>query len=140
DVTYYPPPVTASGDISLPVTVPASATVGQVFEVTLRNWNKCNPYDANLLDGNLNPTNLVDGDNAPVTQIAHILVVEAPEPHFTTKKGSYSNPVNSTQFCPGEQIYFNNTTDNGYSYEWSFVHPLGNPIPNRNGKNITNSF
>lgn len=64
-------------NISLPVYSPSSALVGQFFEVTLRNWNYCNPYDDPNVPGP--PADLINGDFPPIITTAIILIVPYPD-------------------------------------------------------------
>lgn len=119
-VDIIPEPALASDAISLPIYVPTTANVGEIFEITLRNWNKCNPY---ATDGSLDPVNgnYADGDSLPVTQTAHILVVAPPETKFETRSSGTS--PEKTQFCPDESVYLKNqtTTSGGViAYTWTF--------------------
>lgn len=69
---FYGPVVPAPGpvygpqppnNVSLPVYAPNTALVGQFFEVTLRNWNVCNPYDDPNIPGP--PADPINGDYPP---------------------------------------------------------------------------
>src|SRR5690606_37827181 len=54
--------------------------------------------------------------------------VDAPTPEFTIGRNGNSNSPTSDKFCPGETVYFRNTTnDNGvqYTYSWRFTGPDG---------------
>ncbi|MBL6449490.1 PKD domain-containing protein [Fulvivirga sp. 29W222] len=121
-------PIYAPGDLSLPVNVPVttSADIGKEFQITLKNWNQCNPYDNDITDGNaFNPVSgdLVNGDNAPQTLNARIVVVDAPQPDYQTHLGNAAGPVQST-FCVEEDIYFEDLTPPiagaGFNYTWEF--------------------
>lgn len=61
-------------ELSFPISYGSNSTIGEIFEVTLRNWNTCNPYDNNPFDG-MPPANVQDGDNTPVTAIAKIEII-----------------------------------------------------------------
>ncbi len=83
---FYGPVVPAPGpvygpqppnNVSLPVYAPNTALVGQFFEVTLRNWNVCNPYDDPNIPGP--PTDPINGDYPPITTTAIILIVPYPD-------------------------------------------------------------
>ncbi len=69
-------PVTGSGVWSDVINVAADKAIGQYFEVTLRNWNYCNPYDDPNIPGT--PADPVNGDNPPVETSAIILIVGYP--------------------------------------------------------------
>ncbi len=65
-------------ELTYPISYPGGvAAIGDVFEITLRNWNICNPYDT-LPDGNP-PTDPVNGDFPAITTEA-ILNVIGPTP------------------------------------------------------------
>jgi large repetitive protein len=102
---------------SLLVSVPATAQVGELFEITLRNWNSCNPYDDPTLPGG--PANAQDGDYAPVTNVAIIKIIPRPEGTITTKN---KDGVATDSFCPGERVRFEgNKIENGVGqvrYDW----------------------
>jgi hypothetical protein len=82
------PPNTVTFDMQMPV----SASVGERFEVTLRTWNTCNPYDINLFDGNgLNPfagspvfdvygDGSVMANSNPDEETFDIVIVDSPPP------------------------------------------------------------
>lgn len=83
---YYGAVVEATGpvygpqppnNISLPIYCPNTALEGQFFEVTLRNWNYCNPYDDPNIPGP--PSDTVNGDNPPLVTTAMILIVPYPD-------------------------------------------------------------
>ncbi|MBN2668050.1 MAG: PKD domain-containing protein [Bacteroidales bacterium] len=81
---------------------PATAQVGQFFEVTLRNWNFCNPYDDPSLPGP--PADLINGDFPPIETTAMILIVDTPQTQIT--------PVGP--FCANDpQIWLNGTPAGG---------------------------
>lgn len=114
--------------------------MGRYFEVTMRNWNVCNPYDDPTMAGP--PADLINGDHPAVETTAILLIVPPPAPVFTPRRNNLGGPE-SYKFCPGERIYFNNATPNGsYTFNWSFTPPVGSdPIANRTGRHIdTNLF
>jgi hypothetical protein len=84
---YTPPP---PGTIALPtptntfsITIPPTAIVGQIFEITMEYWNVCNPYSGGSYD--------VAGTDGSVRTTARITVVAQP-----------AAPVGSTQtVCNG---------------------------------------
>jgi gliding motility-associated-like protein len=121
-------PVAAPGQLSLPVNVPVTLPVdiGKEFQVTLKNWNQCNPYDNVLNDGNaFNPVNgdLVDGDNIPQVTTARIVIVDTPKPNYVTRLGNAAGPIQSV-FCAGDAIFFDNETPAiagaAFDYTWEF--------------------
>lgn len=131
-------PVAAPGMTTLPIHIPATLPVdiGKEFQVTLRNWNQCNPYDNNVLDGNgFNPVggDLVNGDNPAQTTTARVVVVPAPQPDYVTRLGGAGGPLQSV-FCIGDAIYFDNNTPPiggaSFQYTWEFFdNPTGAGVP-----------
>jgi PKD repeat protein len=74
-------PVTGSGVWSDVIFVANDKLVGQYFEVTLLNWNYCNPYDDPAIPGP--PHDRVNGDHPPVETTARILIVPYPDATIT---------------------------------------------------------
>ncbi len=84
-IEHIPGPIEspiAPYNTSLEITIPDDRDVGEFFEVTLRNWNVCNPYDDNLSDG-LPPVDEENGDYAPVTITAMAIIVDLPDATIT---------------------------------------------------------
>ncbi|WP_430936054.1 PKD domain-containing protein [Saccharicrinis sp. 156] len=80
-IDYMPGPVEAPSapyNTTLDIYIPTGHPVGAFFEVTLRNWNVCNPYDADLYDG-LPPADPINGDFPPVTTTAQAIIVDLPD-------------------------------------------------------------
>lgn len=88
-------------NISLPVYSPNTALVNQFFEVTLRNWNYCNPYDDPNIPGP--PVDLVNGDYPPIITTAMVLIVPYPDATIQPVGPFCSNapPVTLTAATPG---------------------------------------
>jgi PKD repeat protein len=80
-VIMLPGPVTGSGVFSDLINVANDKLVGQYFQVTLRNWNYCNPYDDPNIPGP--PADPVNGDHPPVVTTAIILIVPFPDATIT---------------------------------------------------------
>lgn len=74
-------PVTGSGVWSDVINVANDKLIGQYFEVTLRNWNYCNPYDDPGIPGS--PRDRQNGDHPPVVTTARILIVPYPDATIT---------------------------------------------------------
>jgi len=70
-------PVTGSGVMSKVINVTSDKQVGEYFQVTLRNWNYCNPYDDPNIPGP--PKDRANGDHPPVVTTAKILIVDYPD-------------------------------------------------------------
>jgi hypothetical protein len=142
-------PVLAPGQISLPINVPITtpADLGKEFIITLKNWNQCNAYDNNLVDGNpFNPVsgNLINGDNAPQITTARIVIVPAPQPDFLTRLGDATGPVQAV-FCVGDNIYFDNETPAiagaSFANTWQFFdNPTGVGAPLTTSTNTDPTF
>lgn len=81
DVITLLGPVTGSGVWSDVINVAADKALGEYFEVTLRNWNYCNPYDDPNIPGG--PADPVNGDHPPVVTTAIILIVPYPDATIT---------------------------------------------------------
>ncbi len=126
-IDYLVGPIETPNAQSLVVDVPNTTTqtdVGKVFEITLRNWNVCNPYDANIADGDPNnPTtgNMMDGDSIPIYTTATIIIVDKVVPDFNTTKADGSL---ETVFCINETINIDDLTSTvggaTYAYAWKF--------------------
>jgi hypothetical protein len=80
-VITLPGPVTGSGVYSDILNVASDKNIGQYFQVTLLNWNYCNPYDDPNIPGP--PTDTVNGDHPPVKTTAIILIVPYPDASIT---------------------------------------------------------
>ncbi|MBX2910598.1 MAG: PKD domain-containing protein [Cyclobacteriaceae bacterium] len=144
-------PVLAPGQVALPVNVPvtAPADIGKEFEITLKNWNQCNAYDNNILDGNpFDPVggDLVNGDNPPQVITARVVIVDAPQPDFLTRLGGAGGPVQNV-FCVGDNIYFDDETPPiggaSFQYSWEFFDNgtgMGAPLSTSNNQNPTFAY
>jgi gliding motility-associated-like protein len=98
-----------TGDLDAPAN-PANI-VGSRFEITMFNWNVCNPWNGDVL----NP-NYADAIQTP----AYITIVDAPNPTFITRRNGFGGAA-TKNFCIGETVYFdNNTTGGADEYEWTF--------------------
>jgi PKD repeat protein len=80
-IITLPGPVTGSGVYSDMINVANDKLIGQYFQVKLRNWNYCNPYDDPNIPGP--PADPVNGDHPPVVTTAIILIVPYPDATIT---------------------------------------------------------
>ena len=80
-IITLPGPVAGSGVYSDLINVANDKLIGQYFQVTLRNWNYCNPYDDPNIPGT--PLDPVNGDHPPVVTTAIILIVPDPDATIT---------------------------------------------------------
>ena len=81
DIVTLLGPVTGSGVWSDVINVANDKLIGQYFQVTLRNWNYCNPYDDPNIPGR--PRDRENGDHPPVVTTAIILIVPYPDATIT---------------------------------------------------------
>ncbi|MFZ2906482.1 MAG: PKD domain-containing protein [Cyclobacteriaceae bacterium] len=129
-------PFPADGPVSttFPMSAPADVAnlVGNRFEVTLFNWNICNPWNGDTANPNYEDA---------VTTTGYIVIVAAPAPAFVTEDNTGAATKN---FCIGETIFFNNNTPNlnAYAYTWEFYDDAAGTIliDTRNQSNPTFAF
>jgi len=111
-VDNLPPPLVEDpNNISFPISaVQDGANVaGNTFQVTLYNWNECNPY---IPDGFGNP-NYADAISINAT----ITLVGAPDPQFDVQNDL--GTINPPQFCIFENVNVINSTGPGpFDYNW----------------------
>ena len=111
-VVTVPVPANGPNALTFPMNAPANTSnlIGSRFEITLFNWNVCNPWNGDPLNPNY--------EDAVRTR-GYIVIVEAPAPVFITRD---ANGNAKTDFCIDEQISFRNNTPNvaSYSYTWEF--------------------
>lgn len=129
DIEEVPFPANGPISVSLPMNAPADLAnaVGDVFEVTLFNWNICNNWNGDVANPNYEDAIMTRG---------YIRIVDGPSPAFVTEDDS-GNPT--TDFCIGEVVHFNNNSTNADSYTWEFyddaagtvlLSTSSNPNPN----------
>ena len=92
-IEVIPIPADFPNQTSYAISAPAGGVAGDIFEITLRNWNVCNPYDNYPSDG-IPPADLVNGDNPPITTTARIEII-APPPVTTQSL---------RELCTGESV------------------------------------
>ncbi len=111
-VEAIPFPADGPSATSFPMNAPANVLnlVNNRFEITLYNWNVCNPWNGDALNPNY--------EDAVLTR-AYIRIVDAPSPAFETRDDQGTPTVD---FCINETIHFANQTPNtgSYSYSWTF--------------------
>lgn len=100
-IITLPGPVSGSGLWSDIINVANDKLLGQFFQVTLRNWNYCNPYDDPNIPGP--PVDPVNGDHPPMVTTAIILIVAYPDATITPIDTLCQNhpPVVMTAHDPG---------------------------------------
>ncbi|TRX62071.1 PKD domain-containing protein [Fulvivirga sp. M361] len=113
-IETVPFPANAPISQSFPMNAPANMAnaVGNQFEITLFNWNICNPWNGNTANPNY--------EDAVMTT-AYITIVDAPDPDFLTREDNAAGDVTDI-FCIGQTIYFDNETTNtaGLGFTWEF--------------------
>ena len=95
-------PADGPNQISWFISAPAGGVAGDIFEITMRNWNICNAYDNNPFDS-IPPSDTIDGDNEPITTTALIEIITTPPVII--------NP--SLEFCVGNPIILTLSTSGG---------------------------
>ncbi len=90
--------------VSYPIIAPPGGVAGDVFEITMRNWNICNPYDMNPFDG-LPPADPVNGDFPPIITHAWVEIISTP-PNVPTPYNEYCayEPVTLNASGPTDTI------------------------------------
>jgi PKD repeat protein len=108
-------PVTGSGVFSELINVAGDKLTGQYFQVTLRNWNFCNPYDDPDISGP--PSDPVNGDHPPVVTTAIILIVPYPDATITPVDTLclYSDIVTLHAHDPGGTWSGDGVLNNGFN-------------------------
>jgi PKD repeat protein len=91
NVITLPGPVTGSGVWSDVINVANDKQIGEYFQVTLRNWNYCNPYDDPTIPGG--PRDKENGDHPPVVTTAIILIVPYPDATITPVSPMCENDI-----------------------------------------------
>jgi gliding motility-associated-like protein len=105
-IVRIPIPADGPNQITFPISAPAGGVAGDIFEITMRNWNVCNPYDKLPTDG-IPPADLINGDNAPIETTARIEII-APPPVVVS---------NLFEFCTSENILLT-ATAGGAQVRW----------------------
>jgi PKD repeat protein len=141
-IITLPGPVTGSGVFSDMINVANDKLIGQYFQVTLRNWNYCNPYDDPNIPGP--PSDPVNGDHPPVTTTAIILIVPDPDPTITPVDTLCidSAPVTLRAHDPGGTWSGDGVTDDSFDPGSAGVgnHTVRYDITDSNGCNATDQI
>lgn len=113
DVLEVPFPADVPNNVSLPISAPANVlnTIGSTFEVTLFNWNTCNPYNGDPADPNYEDA---------VSEVVVFNIIPPPVPSYISRDGG-AGGATLTDYCINTDIYFDNLTAGGpYVYTWEF--------------------
>jgi PKD repeat protein len=128
-------PVTGSGVLSDIINVANDKLLGQYFQVTLRNWNYCNPYDDPNIAGT--PADPINGDHPPVVTTAIILIVPYPDATILPVDTLCANsaPVILSAHDPGGTWSGNGVSGNTFnpSIAGAGNHTIRYSITNTNG-------
>jgi len=115
-------PFPADGPVSFtfPMSAPADMAnaIGNRFEITMFNWNVCNPWNGSTANPNYEDA---------ISTTGYIVIVEAPAPIFETED---VNGVKTKDFCIGETIHFDNDTPSqgSYNYTWEFYDDVAGTV------------
>jgi gliding motility-associated-like protein len=101
-IVEVPMPADGPNQSSWAISAPPGGEAGDIFEITMRNWNICNAYDNNPFDSNP-PADIIDGDNPPITTTALIEIITTPP--------EIANP--SLEFCAGSPVNLALSTSGG---------------------------
>ena len=126
-IIEIPIPADGPNQTSWSISAPAGGIAGDIFEITMRNWNMCNPYDRNPFDGTP-PSDLIDGDYEPITTTALIEIITTPP--------VISNP--SLEFCMESNINLTLSTSGG-TVNWYTDSLMTNHIHTGNSFDPTGS-
>lgn len=133
-IEAIPTPALGPVSVSFPMNAPADLAnlVGNTFEITLYNWNFCNPWNGDPV----NP-NYIDA----IATTAFIVIVDAPTPSFVTRRGDAAGAITTT-FCIGEDIYFDNQTAaaGGLDFVWELFDDVLGTIPFANSTDLNPTF
>ncbi|WP_420319217.1 PKD domain-containing protein [Ekhidna sp.] len=121
---------------TFPLSAPANAAniIGTTFEVTLFNWNTCNPYNGDPIDPNYEDA---------VSETLIIEIIPPPNPSYIARE---DGPGGATpaEFCINSNIYFDNQTAGGpFTYFWQFFDGPADSDPlagTSNAENPTFAF
>jgi gliding motility-associated-like protein len=112
-VEMVPFPAEVPTAVSFPMNAPANAlnAIGNRFEVTMYNWNVCNPWNGDVMNPNYEDA---------IATTGYIVIVDAPNASYFTRD---AEGVTTTDFCIDETIYFRNTSGGtGFDYQWTFFN------------------
>ena len=95
--------------------------VGQYFEITLRNWNYCNPYDDPTIPGG--PRDRENGDHPPVVTTARVLIVDYPDATITPVSPVCENTIPFTLIAATSGGTWSGAGINGDTFSPSVAGP-----------------
>ncbi len=103
----------------------SNTAAGQTFDITLRSWNACNPFDDPDIPGTPSFADAANADNDPVETVITIEIVPAPnpDPEVRDNGGSWRDNTNNpaATFCAGDPVRFRHKPGvSGDSYAWDF--------------------
>lgn len=114
-VEEVPAPANVPIHSSFPISAPANAAnvIGTTFEITMYNWNTCNPFNGNQTDPNYEDA---------ISETVVVSVIEPPIPDYVARDSGPGGAI-LTDFCIDTDIYFENQTTGAgapYDFEWEF--------------------
>ena len=112
-VEEVPTPAAVPIHQSFPISAPANAAniIGTTFEITMYNWNTCNPFNGDQVDPNYEDA---------IAQTVVVSVIPPPVPDYVARDGGPAGAI-LTEFCINSDIYFDNLTAGGpYDFTWEF--------------------
>ena len=127
-IVEIPIPADGPTEISWPISAPAGGIAGDIFEITMRNWNICNPYDRNPFDA-IPPDDLIDGDFPPITTTGLIEIITTP-PQITnpTLEFCAGSPINLTLSTSGGNVnWYSDSLLTNYIHTGNSFDPTGAP-------------
>jgi gliding motility-associated-like protein len=112
-----------------PIYAPAGAVAGDIFEITMRNWNICNPYDNKPFDG-IPPVDVINGDNPPITTTALVRIITTP-PKINNPKEDFcaKSPILLTVPQVGDTIrWYNDSSRTTLLHKGASFDPTQPPV------------
>ncbi len=133
-VDTVPFPADGPTSVSFPMNAPADPAnlIGHRFEITLFNWNVCNPWNGDAANPNYEDARITRG---------YILIIAAPAPNFDAQDAGGNS---KRSFCVNETIFLANLTPsvNSYAYTWEFYDDATGTtqVGTSNAKNPTYAY
>jgi gliding motility-associated-like protein len=128
-IIMIPIPADGPTQTSYPISAPAGGIAGDIFEITLRNWNVCNPYD-NFPTNGIPPADLINGDNPPIITTARIEII-APPPVVVPSlyKFCTSQTINLSATAGGAEVrWYSDSTLNNLLHIGNNYNPQSPPF------------
>ncbi|MBN2818539.1 MAG: hypothetical protein JXP36_06200, partial [Bacteroidales bacterium] len=129
-ILRIPIPADGPNQISFEISAPAGGVAGDIFEITMRNWNVCNPYDETPNDGNP-PADAVNGDNTPIETTARIEIIAPPPLTYTSLYEFCTNDnfILSASAGTGDVRWYKDSTLDTLLHTGNTFNPSFSPYP-----------